>query len=243
MARAWQLTSRPQGMPTRDNAALAEIALPELGDGMVHVRNTYLSVDPYMRGRMNDVKSYVPPFAIGEPMTGGAVGEVMESRDPSLQPGDMVMHMAGWRDEVIEPAANFNKLPVMPGVEPQGIPRQSRADRRHRLLRPARSGVGQGRRHRVRVCGGRRGRVGGGADRQGQGHDRDRIGRRPRQVRIRQVVGRRRSDRLQGRAGGEVADRRRAQGHRRLFRQCRWRPSRCRTGASPATMRASPFAG
>ena len=86
---------------------------------MVHVRNTFLSVDPYMRGRMNDVKSYVPPFQIGEPMTGGAVGEVIESRDPSLKPGDMVMHMAGWRDETIEPAANFNKLPTMPGVEPK----------------------------------------------------------------------------------------------------------------------------
>ncbi len=119
MARAWQLTSRPNGMPTRDNAALADVALPDLADGLVHVRNLYLSVDPYMRGRMNDVKSYVPPFGIGEPMTGGAVGEVIESRDPSLKPGDVVMHMAGWRDEVIEPAAHFNKLPSMPGVEPK----------------------------------------------------------------------------------------------------------------------------
>ena len=121
MARAWRLTSRPQGMPTTDNAELAEVALPELGEGMVHVRNRWLSVDPYMRGRMNDVKSYVPPFQIGEPMTGGAVGEVIESRDPSLAPGDMVMHMAGWRDEVIEPAGNFNKLPPIPGVEPQAF--------------------------------------------------------------------------------------------------------------------------
>ena len=70
MAHAWQLTSRPQGMPTRDNAALADVSLPDLGDGMVHVRNHYLSVDPYMRGRMNDVKSYVPPFQIGQPMEG-----------------------------------------------------------------------------------------------------------------------------------------------------------------------------
>jgi NADPH-dependent curcumin reductase CurA len=121
MARAWQLTSRPQGMPTRDNAALADVALPELGDGMVHVRNRWLSVDPYMRGRMNDVKSYVPPFAIGEPMTGGAIGEVVESRDPGFAPGDLVVHMAGWRDEVIEPAGNFNKLPAIPGVEPQAF--------------------------------------------------------------------------------------------------------------------------
>ena len=121
MARAWQLTSRPEGMPTRDNAALADVALPELGDGMVHVRNRWLSVDPYMRGRMNDVKSYVPPSQIGEPMDGGAVGEVVESRDPGFAPGDTVMHMAGWRDEAVVPAAALNKLPAMPGVEPQAF--------------------------------------------------------------------------------------------------------------------------
>ena len=121
MARAWQLTSRPQGIPNRDNAALADVALPELGDGMVHVRNRWLSVDPYMRGRMNDVKSYVPPFQIGEPMDGGAVGEVIESRDPGFAPGDKVLHMAGWRDEAVVPAASLNKLPAMPGVEPQAF--------------------------------------------------------------------------------------------------------------------------
>ena len=121
MARAWQLTSRPQGMPTRDNAALADVALPELGEGMVHVRNRWLSVDPYMRGRMNDVKSYVPPFQIGEPMDGGAVGEVVASRDPGFAVGDTVMHMAGWRDEAVVPATSLNKLPAMPGVEPQAF--------------------------------------------------------------------------------------------------------------------------
>ena len=89
MARAWHLMSRPQGMPTADNFALKDIALPPLGDGMVRVRNHWLSVDPYMRGRMNDVKSYVPPFQIGEPMTGGAVGEVVESRDRRFTPGDL----------------------------------------------------------------------------------------------------------------------------------------------------------
>ena len=119
MARAWQLTSRPQGMPTKDNAALAEVTLPELDDGMVHVRNTWLSVDPYMRGRMNDVKSYVPPFQIGQPMDGGAVGVVVGSRDPNFAVGDNVMHMAGWRDEAVVPAAALNKLPTMLGVEPK----------------------------------------------------------------------------------------------------------------------------
>jgi NADPH-dependent curcumin reductase CurA len=121
MARAWHLASRPNGMPTKENFSLSEVALAPLDQGMVHVRNRWLSVDPYMRGRMNDVKSYVPPFQVGEPMTGGAVGEVVESRDPSLQPGDLVMHMAGWRDEVVEPAAHFNKLPAIPGVGEQAF--------------------------------------------------------------------------------------------------------------------------
>jgi NADPH-dependent curcumin reductase CurA len=121
MARAWHLMQRPQGMPVPGDFALKELALPELGDGMVHVRNRWLSVDPYMRGRMNDVKSYVPPFELDAPMSGGAVGEVVESRDPSLAVGDMVLHMSGWRDETIEPASNFNKLPAIPGVEPQAF--------------------------------------------------------------------------------------------------------------------------
>ena len=121
MARAWQMTSRPQGMPTTDNAALVEVTLPELGENMVHVRNRWLSVDPYMRGRMNDVKSYVPPFQISQPMEGGAVGEVVESRDPGFAVGDTVLHMAGWRDEAVVEGKSLNKLPAMPGVEPQAF--------------------------------------------------------------------------------------------------------------------------
>ena len=73
MARAWHLMSRPQGLPTPDNFALKQVDLPPLGPGMVHVRNRWLSVDPYMRGRMNDVKSYVPAFGLDAPMEGGAV--------------------------------------------------------------------------------------------------------------------------------------------------------------------------
>ena len=119
MARAWHLMRRPEGMPVMDDFALKELALPALDDGMVKVRNSYLSVDPYMRGRMNDVKSYVPPFQIDAPMDGGAVGEVVESSDPKFAVGDQVLHMAGWRDEAVVPAAALNKLPTMPGVEPK----------------------------------------------------------------------------------------------------------------------------
>ena len=118
MAQAWHLMRRPQGMPVIEDFALKSIELPPLDEGMVRVRNRFLSVDPYMRGRMNDVKSYVPPFALDAPMEGGAVGEVVESRDPGFAVGDQVMHMAGWRDEAVLPAAALNKLPAL-GVEPQ----------------------------------------------------------------------------------------------------------------------------
>jgi len=86
----------------------------------VRVANGWLSVDPYMRGRMNDVKSYVPPFAIDAPMEGGAIGEVVESKADGFSPGDRVLHMAGWRDEAVLPAAALNPLPNL-GVEPQAF--------------------------------------------------------------------------------------------------------------------------
>jgi NADPH-dependent curcumin reductase CurA len=120
MARAWHLKSRPNGMPNAENFELRDISLPPIEDGQVHVRNLFLSVDPYMRGRMNDVKSYVPPFQIGAPLEGGAVAQVVESRDPGFAPGDHVMHMAGWRDEAVVPAAALNKLPNL-GVGPQAF--------------------------------------------------------------------------------------------------------------------------
>jgi NADPH-dependent curcumin reductase CurA len=118
MARAWHLKSRPSGMPNHDNFELRDIELPPLGEGMVRVKNHWLSVDPYMRGRMNDVKSYVPPFQISEPLEGGAVGEVVESNAEGFVPGDLVLHMGGWRDEAVVPARGVNKLPNL-GVDPQ----------------------------------------------------------------------------------------------------------------------------
>jgi len=111
--RAWHLMSRPSGMPTIDNFALNEAPLAELQDGWARVENKWLSVDPYMRGRMNDVKSYVPPFALGEPMQGGAVGTVVESRSPNLAVGDTVFHMLGWREAAAGPAEGFNKVPPL----------------------------------------------------------------------------------------------------------------------------------
>jgi NADPH-dependent curcumin reductase CurA len=118
MPRAWHLETRPKGKPTLADFALREIELPPLGEGMIRVRNLWLSVDPYMRGRMNDVKSYVAPFALGEPMEGGAIGEVIESQAEGIAVGDLVQHMAGWRDEAVLPARAVNKLPAV-AVEPQ----------------------------------------------------------------------------------------------------------------------------
>jgi NADPH-dependent curcumin reductase CurA len=115
-ARAWILKSRPQGLPNASNFELKELPRQELAEGMVRVRNNWLSVDPYMRGRMNDVKSYVPPFQIGEPLEGGAVGTVIESRSPHFEKGETVFHMMGWREEAAGPAEKFNKVPPM-GVE------------------------------------------------------------------------------------------------------------------------------
>lgn len=111
MPRAWTLAARPQGTPKTADFAAIDLPAAGLAEGEVRVANRWLSVDPYMRGRMNDVKSYVPPFAIGEPMTGGAVGEVVESRNDALKPGDLVLHMLGWRDEAVGPAAAFTRLP------------------------------------------------------------------------------------------------------------------------------------
>jgi len=120
MPRAWHLKSRPDGLPTAANFELKPIDLPQLDDGMVRVANRWLSVDPYMRGRMNDVKSYVPPFALDAPMEGGAVGEIVESRAEGLKPGDLVVHMAGWRDEAVLPGSAVTRLPDL-GVEPQAF--------------------------------------------------------------------------------------------------------------------------
>jgi NADPH-dependent curcumin reductase CurA len=118
MPRAWHLMNRPQGTPTAENFALKDVELPPLADGQIRLRNHWLSVDPYMRGRMNDVKSYVPAVQVGEPMVGGAIGEVVDSKAEGFAPGDLVQHMAGWRDEAVLPARAVNKLPQL-GVPPE----------------------------------------------------------------------------------------------------------------------------
>ena len=96
--REIHLAARPHGEPKPSDFRLVEVELADPGPGEILVRNSFMSVDPYMRGRMNDVKSYVPPFALNETMTGGAVGRVVESRSEKLPEGTPVLHQYGWRD-------------------------------------------------------------------------------------------------------------------------------------------------
>jgi NADPH-dependent curcumin reductase CurA len=109
-AREVHLRSRPDGWPTVDNFELVEAPVPELAGDHVRVRNTFLSVDPYMRGRMNNARSYAEPFALGEVMYGGAVGVVEESNSPKLAVGDTVAHQHGWREVALGPARSFAKI-------------------------------------------------------------------------------------------------------------------------------------
>jgi NADPH-dependent curcumin reductase CurA len=113
-SREIRLAARPNGWPTDETFAFAEVELPSPGTGEVLVRNTFMSVDPYMRGRMNDAKSYVPPYVVGKVMEGGAVGEVIESGVDGVSPGDLVLHMAGWRSHAL--VSQFTKLKPIPGV-------------------------------------------------------------------------------------------------------------------------------
>ena len=115
-SREWHLAQRPTGVPTTAEFRMETVELPPLGDGEVRVRNRFLSVDPYMRGRMNDVKSYVPPFALDEAMTGGALGEVVESNSDTLRPGDLALHEYGWREFAQGPARHFRQVQQVPGV-------------------------------------------------------------------------------------------------------------------------------
>lgn len=104
------LVSRPKGEPTLDNFHLAAPELPALGEGQVLVRNFYLSLDPYMRGRMSDTKSYAPPQPLDTVMIGATVGEVIESRHPDWQPGDAVTAMFGWQEYGISDGSNLRRL-------------------------------------------------------------------------------------------------------------------------------------
>ena len=108
--RRWVLASRPHGAPVAENFRLEETSVDAPGDGQVLLRNVYLSLDPYMRGRMSDAPSYSPPVEIGAVMVGGTVSRVMESRHPDYQKGDWVLSYSGWQDYAVSGTEGLVKL-------------------------------------------------------------------------------------------------------------------------------------
>jgi len=118
-SREIRLASRPRGIPTAANFTLAWTDSEPLKDQEVLVRNLFMSVDPYMRGRMNEGKSYVPPFELGKPLNGGAVGDVIESRARAFKPGDVVTSNFGWREYFV--ASPKQLQPVSREIQPLSV--------------------------------------------------------------------------------------------------------------------------
>jgi NADPH-dependent curcumin reductase CurA len=121
------LKSRPEGAPGLDNFQLTESPMPEPGEGEVLMRTLYLSLDPYMRGRMSAAKSYAKPAVVGQPMVGGTVGEIVTSRNPSYAVGDVVFGYGGWQEYARSSGAGLRKLdpaaaPVSTALGVLGMP-------------------------------------------------------------------------------------------------------------------------
>jgi NADPH-dependent curcumin reductase CurA len=139
-AREIHLKSRPTGMPEAANFQVVTVELKEPGPGEILVRNGWMSVDPYMRGRMYDRPSYVPPFALNEPLQGGAVGTVVKSNDPNFAAGDLVESNLGWREAFVSTGAPLTK--IAGGVPPQaylgvlGMPGMTAYTSFHRIGEP-----------------------------------------------------------------------------------------------------------
>ena len=126
LSREIRLARRPVGLPRESDFELAEMRIPELGEKEVLVRNIYMSVDPYMRGRMNDRPSYVPPFQLGEPLGGACVGQVVESRNPMFKDGDCVSSSRGWREYFVSDGTDLAKIdprlaPIQAYLGPLGM--------------------------------------------------------------------------------------------------------------------------
>lgn len=111
-----RLASRPDGRPSAANFTISRAPVPVPGDGQVLLRTRYLSLDPYMRGRMSDAPSYAPPVEVGAVMVGGTVGEVVTSNDPGFSPGDLVLAYTGWQRYGVQKGSWLRKLD--PSVAP-----------------------------------------------------------------------------------------------------------------------------
>ncbi len=127
VSREIRLVARPTGFPGEDLFEVAETPIPAPAEGQLLVRNAFFSVDPYMRPRMNDVRSYVAPFTLGEAMTGGAVGRVAVSRNPAFGEGDWVVHPLGWREWALSDGSGVRTIdasgaPVSTALGVLGMP-------------------------------------------------------------------------------------------------------------------------
>ena len=179
------LASRPVGEPKPSDFRIEEYALPTPGDGEVLLRTIWLSLDPYMRGRMSDGPSYATPVPIGGVMEGGTVSEVIASNNPGFAKGDIVLSRAGWQTHALSDGKGLaqDRSEARADLD-RG--RRARHARHDRLYRPARHRQAAGRRDRRGRGGLRRGRLGGRPDRQDQGRARGRHRRRQGQMRLRE---------------------------------------------------------
>jgi NADPH-dependent curcumin reductase CurA len=127
VSREIRLVARPRGFPDEELFEVAETPIPEPADGQLLIRNAYFSVDPYMRPRMNDVRSYVAPFTLGEAMTGGAVGQVVVSHNERHPEGSWVVHGLGWREWALSEGSGLRRIdssvaPVSTALGVLGMP-------------------------------------------------------------------------------------------------------------------------
>ena len=141
VSREIRLVARPRGFPGEELFEVAEAPIPDPAEGQVLIRNAYFSVDPYMRPRMNDVRSYVAPFTLGEAMTGGAVGRVEVSRPPDYAAGDWVLHLLGWREWALSDGSRTWKVdpsvaPVSTALGVLGVPGFTAYHGLHEIGRP-----------------------------------------------------------------------------------------------------------
>jgi hypothetical protein len=127
VSRVFKLAARPVGLPKESDFSLVDMKIPAVADGQVLVKTAYLSVDPYMRGRITGVKTYADPVNVGDVMVGGTVGQVVESRSAGLAPGDFVLGQWGWQEYVTVDGAHVRKLdpklaPVSTALGVLGMP-------------------------------------------------------------------------------------------------------------------------
>lgn len=106
------LVSRPKGFPTLNNFKFEDIELPDIQADQVLLKGWYYSVDPYMRGRMNDTKSYSPPFQVNQPIEGGVIASVVESKSGHFKPGDVVLGMLPWRKDIIASEKDIHQVDI-----------------------------------------------------------------------------------------------------------------------------------